>query len=124
MAAPNIVGITTVVGMTTSISLSSTATTLFLSNAASSNKVLKINSIMVANIDGSNSADITIKHHDAAAGIGVSVPLAYTVNVPADSTLIVLDKASGIYLEENRSLTAEASAANDLAVTCSYEEIS
>lgn len=124
MAAPNIVGVTTVVGITTAIKLDDTSARTFVSNAASSNTVLKINTIMVANIDGVNSADITINHHSAAAGAGTSVPISFTVNVPADSTLIVLDKASSIYLEEDRSLTAQASVANDLSVVCSYEEIS
>jgi hypothetical protein len=43
--------------------------------------------------------------------------------VPADSTLVVLDKASAIYLEENDSIQALASAAGDLVIHVSYEEI-
>jgi hypothetical protein len=124
MAAPNIVGITTVIGLTTAVSLGSTTPTRFISNAANSGKVFKINSLFVSNIDGTVSANITINHHFDAAGAGTSVSISRTVAVPANSTLIVLDKASSIYLEENRSLTATASAAGDLAVTCSYEEIS
>ena len=124
MAAPNIVGVTTIVGITTFLSLTSTNPTLLLSNAASSNKVLKINTILVANVDGTSSADITVKLHNAAAGAGTSFALASTVAVTADSSLVALDKASSIYLEENRSITVTASAASDLDVVCSYEEIS
>lgn len=124
MAAPNIVGVTTIVGLTTFIGLTTTNATTIISNAASSNKVLKINTIIASNIDGTNSADISVRLHDAAAGVGNSVPIAFTIPVAADSTLVVLDKASSIYLEENRSITATASAANDIAITCSYEEIS
>ena len=124
MAAPNIVGITTIVGVTTFVNLSSTNATTIVSNPASSDKVFKINTIVVGNIDGANTANITIKIHDAAAGAGTSVALANTIDVIADSTLVVLDKASSIYLEENKSITATASAADDLSVICSYEEIS
>ena len=124
MAAPNIVGVTTIVGITTFLDLTTTDATVLLSNAASSGKVFKVNTIVVANDDGAAAADITIKLHDAAAGAGTSFALASTVAVTQDSTLIALDKASSIYLEENRSITVTASAANDLDVVCSYEEIS
>jgi len=124
MAAPNIVGITTVTGITTAISLNSTDATTVISNPADSSNVYKINSIIVSNVDGSNSADITIKLHQAAAGAGTSHAIASTVAVAADSTLVVLDKASSIYLEEDRSISATASAADDLDVILSYEQIS
>ena len=123
MAAPNLVGITTIVGVTTYLNLSTTDATLLVSNPSASNNVYKINSLIVANIDGSSSADITVKLHDAAAGLGVSYSIANTVAVAADSTLVVLDRASAIYLEENKSISVTASAANDLSVICSYETI-
>lgn len=124
MAAPNIVGVTTIVGITTVLNLTTTNATVLLSNAASSNKVFKVNSIIVANDDGVASADITVSINDAAAGGGTAFKLAHTIAVAQDSTLVVLDKASSIYLEENKSLVVTASAANDLDVVCSYEEIS
>lgn len=124
MAAPNIVGVTTITGKTTYQNLNTTNATVLLSNAASSGKVFKVNSIIVANDDGASSADITVSINDAAAGGGTAFKLAHTVAVTADSTLVVLDKASSIYLEENTSLVVTASAANDLDVVCSYEEIS
>jgi hypothetical protein len=124
MANPNIVNVTSILGITTAVGLTTTAVTTFLSNAASSNKVLKINTIIAANTDGTNDADITIKYHLAAAGAGTSIALANTITVPADATLVIIGKDNPIYLEENRSLTAQASAANDIAIVCSYEDIS
>ena len=124
MATPNVVNVSTITGITTFLNLTTTDTTVLLSNAASSNKVFKVNSIIVGNIDGTNTANITIKIHDAAAGAGTSVALANTIDVIADSSLVALDKTSSIYLEENKSITATASAADDLSVICSYEEIS
>lgn len=123
MAAPNIVGVTTIIGITTFVALTSTNATVIVSNPASSNKVFKINSIIVANVDGTNTANITLKIHDRAAGAGTGISLANTIDVVADSTLVVLDKASSIYLEEDKSIVATASAANDLDVVCSYESI-
>ena len=124
MAAPNIVNVTSIIGVTTAVGLSTTAVTTFLSNADASGKVLKINTIIASNIDGSAAADITVKYHLSAAGAGTSIALANTITVPADASLVVIGKDSPIYLEENRSLTGTASTANHLAIICSYEEIS
>tara|TARA_R110001606_G_scaffold399031_1_gene580018 strand:- start:4067 stop:4444 length:378 start_codon:yes stop_codon:yes gene_type:complete len=123
MAAPNIVGVSTITGKTVATSLADTNATTILSNAVSSGYVYKINNIIVANDDGTNAADITIALHNEDDGGGTGFKIASTVAVPADSTLIVLDKASSIYLEEDRSIVATASAANDLDVIISYEEI-
>jgi len=124
MAAPNIVGVTTIIGITTYLSLGNTSATVLLSNAASSGKVFKVNSIIVANVDGSNTANIIVSINSAAAGGGTAFKLAHTIDVAADSTLVVIDKASSIYLEENKSLVVTASAGGDLDVICSYEDIS
>ena len=124
MAAPNIVNVTSILGITTAINLTTTSATTFLSNASASGKVLKINTIIASNIDGSASADITVKYHLAAAGAGTSIALANTITVPADASLVIIGKDNPIYLEEDRSLTAQASAASDIAIVCSFENIS
>lgn len=124
MAAPNIVNVSSIIGITTAVGLGTTAVTTFLSNADASNQVLKINTIIAANTSGVNNADITVKYHLAAAGAGTSIALANTITVPADSSLVIVGKDSPIYLEENRSLTGTASTENHLAIICSYEEIS
>ena len=124
MANPNIVGITTLTGKTDTFSLSDTNATVVLSNAASSGKVFKVNTIIVANDDGTNAADITVSLNSAASGGGTAFQIASTISVTADSTLVLIDKASSFYLLEDKSLVATASAANDLNVIVSYEEIS
>jgi hypothetical protein len=124
MAAPNIVNVATITGKTNVVDLTSTSATSVVSNAASSGKVFKINSLIVSNVDGTNNADITINLYSAAAIGGTATQICSTVTVPADSSLIVIDKTSGIYLEEDKSIGAIAGAANDLKVVCSYEEIS
>ena len=123
MAAPNIVNVSSILGKTATVALSSTSQTTLLSNAASSDDVLKVNMIQVANVDGANACDITIDVHSAASGGGTAYSLVSTVSVPADASLIVLDKSTAIYLEENTSITATAGTASDLEVIVSYEQI-
>ena len=124
MAAPNIVNVSTITGKTAKVALTSTSQTTLVSNAASSNQVFKINMIQVANVDGSNACDVTVDVHSAASGGGTAYSLISTASVAADSSLVVLDKNTALYLEENTSITATAGTASDLEVLVSYEEIS
>lgn len=126
MANPNIVNVTSIYGNTSSYLISSTAdpfATALINNAASSGKVYKINSIIVTNVDGLAAADISIKlfSQDDLGGTGTAI--ASTISVPADSMLVIIDKNTSLYLLEDKSIGATASAANDLVVTCSWEEI-
>jgi len=123
MAAPNIVNVTTITGKTTYAALTTTLTTVLLANSAASGKVFKINSIMVANIDGTSAADVTVGINTAAGGGGTTYDLAATISVPADATLSVIDKTNSFYLEEDKSIVGGASANGDLEIVISYEEI-
>lgn len=124
MAAPNIVNVSTITGKTDQYALTTTSQTTILNNAASSGKVFKVNMIQIANVDGSNACDITIDVHSADDGAGTAYSLVSTVSVPADASLVALDKNTAIYLEEDMSITATAGTASDLEVIVSYEEIS
>ena len=126
MANPNIAAASTILGNTSTTLISSTAdpfATALVNNAASSGKVYKINSIVVANVDGSSACDITVKifSQDDLGGTGTAI--ASTISVPADATLVVTDKTTSFYVLEDKSIGATASAANDLVVTISWEEI-
>lgn len=124
MANPNIINVSAIYGNSSFTALSTTSVTSIVSNAASSGKVYKINSLMAANVDGSATADITINvYSNATAGSGTAYAVASTIAVPADATLVVISKDNAIYLLENQSIGAIAGAANDLVVTCSWEEI-
>ena len=124
MAAPNIVNVTTITGKSNVVSLTDTNATAVVSNAASSGKVFKINSLVVSNVDGTNAADITISYYSEDDIGGTATEIVSTVSVPADASLVVIDKNTSIYLEEDRSIGATAGAADDLKVVVSYEEIS
>ena len=67
MAAPNIVNVSTITAKTVAAHLSTTTTTALLTNSASSGKVFKINTIIVSNVDGTNSADVTVLFTDDSA---------------------------------------------------------
>jgi hypothetical protein len=123
MANPNIVNVTSILGNSLSVAVGTSATQL-ASNAASSNKVFKINSIVVANIDGTNAADITVNIYSAAALGGSPIAIVSTISVPADASLIVTDKTTTFYLLENQSIGAIAGTSGDLVATASWEEIS
>jgi hypothetical protein len=124
MSAPNIVNVTTITGKTNVVDLTTTNATLVVENPAGSNKVFKINSLIVSNVDGTNAADITISYYSEDNIGGTATQITSTVSVPADASLIVIDKNTYIYLEEDRSIGATAGSASDLKVVCSYEELS
>jgi hypothetical protein len=122
MAAPNIVNVTTITGKSIAVGLSTTAQVGILTNSSGSNKVLKINTIRATNIDGTSSADISVGFN--TVGAATTQYIARTIGVPGDAALVVVDKTSAIYLEENQQIVAQASAAGDIDMFISYEDIS
>jgi len=118
MAAPNLKTPTTITGKTVGYAVTATMAAA-LSNSAASNKVLKINSVYCANVDGAAAADITLEFYNGTTGC----KLASTLAVPADATQVLVTREAYIYLEEGHSLRAQASAAGDLELVISYEEI-
>jgi len=119
MAAPNLVNTSAIYGKTAvqAVGLSATA---ILTNAAASGKVLKVNTLSIANVNGTSAADITA---DLFRG-GVAYRICFTISVPADSSLVLVSKDAAIYLEEGDSIRLTASAANFLEAICSYEDLS
>ena len=124
MSAPNIVNVTTITGKSAVVDLTTTNATLVVENPAASDKVFKINSLIVSNVDGTNAADITVSYYSEDNIGGTATQIVSTISVPADATLVVIDKNTSIYLEEDRSIGATAGTASDLKVLVSYEEIS
>jgi len=116
MATPNIVNVAT-------INAKNAAGAITTSRASAvdvpAEKVAKINTILIANIDGTNAADVTI---EVSIDDGSNyVAIAKTISVPADATLSFLENP--IYLDETDILAVTASANSDLTYFVSYEEI-
>ena len=119
MAAPNVVNVTSIYGKTTGLALTSSSQDVL---TCAADKLLKLNSIIIANVDGNNQDAVTVGWYNADNT--TTFKLASTVNVPADSTLVVLGKDSPIYLEEGDKITALGVAASgDLEIIVSYEEL-
>ena len=117
MANPNVVGVTSIYANTAvDADVAASAVSLL---TCGSNKLQKINSLVIANIDGTNAATIDVWVTRSSADYYI----AKTISVPADATLVVIDKNMGLYLIESDILKIQASAAGDLSATCSYEEI-
>ena len=135
MANPNIINVASILAGNAGFNLSATATATLITVAA--DKILKINYITVANVDGTNAATvdlfvdgmangggatgITVTDGSGAAPAGTTIYLAKTISVPADSTLVLL--SSPIYLMEGDILKGGANAASDLDLFVSYEVI-
>jgi hypothetical protein len=123
MANPNIVAVTAIYGTTTYLTPSGTSTNTLLSNAASSGLVYKINQIVCANTTGS-AANVTVTINSAAAGGGTAYPVVSAVSVPANASLIAVDKTTAIYLMENQSIVVTSGTSSAITYTISYENIS
>lgn len=119
MAAPNLKSPTTITGKTARYAVTATLANA-LANSAASGKVLKINSIFCANVDGTNAADISVSIYNGTTDFY----LAKTITVPADATQVISTKDTYFYLEEDHSIRAVANAASDLELVIGYEDIS
>ena len=124
MANPNIVNVTSILGESALLTPSDTAANVLLSNAAASGKVYKINQIVAANVDGSSAVNTTVSITDQDAGAGTAYPIVSTVSVPADASLIVVDKTTAIYLMEDSSIAVTSGTASKITYSVSYEVIS
>ena len=127
MANPNIVNVSSIVGGNAAWALTNTVTTTLLTVAA--DVIVKINSLIVTNIHGTNAATVSVEINgigSGATGVTITGPLATcrlasTMNVPADDSLVLIDKP--IYLMEDDILRGGASAASTLELFASYEVI-
>jgi len=125
MANPNLINVSSVLGANAGFNLTNTATATLITVAA--DKLVKINRVTVANVDGTNSAtfDLFVDGMGSGStgvtttGADATVYLAKTVAVPADTSLVVLD--TPIYLMEGDILKGGASAASDLDMFVSFE---
>ena len=125
MANPNIVSVSSIYGESLGWNLTNTLTTSLYT--VSADKLIKINRITVANVDGSSAATFNLyidtSVQTSAGGTVASgaadVYLAKTISVPADATLVLSD--TPIYLRAGDILKGGASAASDLDLFISYE---
>lgn len=131
MANPNIAAVTSILGTTTYYTPSGTSAVVLLANAASSGIVYRINQIVAANVDGTNAINATVSVYTngavaqgSAPSGGTAYPIISTVSVPANASLIVVDKTTSIYLMEGTSISVTSGTASKITYSISYEAIS
>ena len=130
MANPNLLAATSILGTTTYFTPTGTTAVVLLANAASSGKVYKINQIVAANTTGTAAnATVSIYTNGAVAqgsapSGGTAYPVVSAVSVPANASLICVDKTTAIYLQEGTSISITSGTASALTFSISYEDIS
>ena len=118
MAAPNLLGTTTVTGKTALATLS-TVTSNVITNSSSSGTVDKLNSIVLSNYSASAvTANVVVNRSATSYYIGGNIA------IPANSTLVLLGKDTSLYLEEGDVLQANVSANTSVSISASYELMS
>jgi hypothetical protein len=130
MAAPNIVNVATITAKTTALTPSGTTSVVLLRNPANSGQVLKINVLLATNITGSNATS-TLNYYTnggvaqgSAPSGGTAFALISGVVIPTTASLIVVDKPTAMYLEENTSITVTSGTGRAISYLVSYEELS
>ena len=127
MAAPNIVGVTTIRGKSNVANITTVSSSVIV-NPVNSGQVFKINTIMISNVDGTNAGNVSVElfkfgAQNVSTGLGnATYSIANTMTVPAKSSLDVMSKS--LYLEEGDQIKAKADANNRLHLITSFEEIS
>lgn len=124
MAAPNIVQVSTITAKTNTANLTTNTATMLVSNPASSGKVLKVNSIILTNANTTSYRQCTVSYYTGQNITGSQIEIIKDVSIPNSAMLIVIDKNSSVYLEENTSIGLTATTANTIKAICSFEEIS
>lgn len=131
MASPNIAAVTSIIGTTTYLTPSGTSAVVLVPNAASSGKVFKINQIVAANVNGSAAVNTTVSLYTngavaqgSAPSGGTAYPIVSVASVPPNSSLVVVDKTTALYLMEDTSITVTSGTASGITYSISYEVIS
>ena len=130
MSNPNIAGAsTTIYGVTDYFTPGGTTALVLLPNSSTSNQVCKINQIVVANVTGS-AANATVALYTngavakgSAPSGGAAYPIVSAVSVPANASLIAVDKTTAMYLMEGNSISVTSGTGSALTFTISYELI-
>jgi len=123
VANPNIVNVTSIYANTSYLIPSTTAATTWTALTPATNSVNKIDNIVASNVT-SSAATVTVSVNSATAGGGTAYRIAYQISVPANSSLIIVDKTTSFYVGESQSVVVTVGTANAIELTAAYETIS
>ncbi len=122
MANPNIVNVTSIYGNTSYLIPSNTSATTWTALTPASGTVNKIDNIVASNVTGSAVA-VTVSINSATGGGGTAYRIAYQISVPANASLIIVDKTTAFYCGESQSIVVTVGTGSALELTASYEAI-
>jgi len=122
MANPNILNATSIYGNSNYLIPTTTTATTWTALTPAVGTVNRIDYLMAANVTGT-AATITVSINSATGGGGTAYRIAYQISVPANTTLILSDKATAIYLGESQSIVVTSGTTNAIEMTASYEAI-
>jgi hypothetical protein len=133
MANPNIAALTSIYGnsayvipSTTSATTSWTydGTTALTGLTPASGTVNKITGIIVSNTTSAPvAATIGIGNNATFGSATLVAYLAYQISVPANASLIIVDKTTDVYITENQSVGVTSGTATALTYTATFEAI-
>ena len=122
MANPNILNATSIYGNSSYLIPTATSATTWTALTPAVGTVNKIDYIMAANVTGT-AANITVSLNSATGGGGTAYRIAFQISVPANTTLILSDKSTAIYLGETQSIVVTSGTSSSIEMTASYEAI-
>jgi hypothetical protein len=122
MANPNIVNVTSIYGNTSYLIPTTTGVTTWTALTPAVNTVNKVNNIVASNVTGS-AVNVTVSINSATGGGGTAYRIAFQISVPANASLIIVDKTTSIYVGEAQSIVATVGTANAIELTASYEAL-
>jgi hypothetical protein len=122
MANPNIVNVTSIYGNTSYLIPTTTGVTTWTALTPAAGTVNKVNNIVASNVTGS-AVNVTVSINSAISGGGTAYRIAYQISVPANASLIIVDKTTSIYVGEAQSIVATVGTANAIELTASYEAL-
>jgi hypothetical protein len=122
MANPNIVNVTSIFGVTTYLTPSNTSATVWTALTPAVNTVNKINNIVASNVTASAVA-VTVSINSATGGGGTAFDIAYQISVPANASLIIIDKTTSIYVGETQSIVVTVGTGSAIELTSSFEAL-
>jgi len=122
MANPNIVGVSSIYGNTVYLIPNSTSANTWSALTPSAGTVNKIDSIIATNVTA-NNASVTVSINSATGGGGTAYRICYQISVPPNAALIVVDKTTAFYVNENQSVVVTSGTGSAIEYTATYEAI-
>lgn len=122
MANPNIVNVTSIYGNTSYLIPSTTGATTWTALTPAVGTVNKVNNIVASNVTAS-AVNVTVSINSATGGGGTAYRIAYQISVPANASLIIVDKTTSIYVGEGQSVVVTVGTSNAIELTASYEAL-